>query len=103
MDTNRCHALLELDRIDEALAACDRAIAHDPKFETPRWTRVRLALKTRNAPLAIESLIGAEQAEGRTFDAGQLAKNDLYAWLVTQPEYAVWGKERGWSPTDEPE
>jgi len=98
MDANRCTVLLELGRKADALAACDRAIARDPKFETPRWTRVRLALKTEDAPLAIGSLTGTEQAEGRRLDAGELAKNKYYAWLVKQPEFAEWAAERGWSP-----
>src|SRR5436190_3952007 len=96
MDANRCSALLELGRKTDALAACDRSIARDPKFETPRWTRVRLALKTEDAPLAIESLTGVEQAQGSRLDAGRLAKNKSYVWLVKQPEFAEWGAERGW-------
>lgn len=98
MDVNRCTALLGLGRKAEALAACDRSIARDPKFETPRWTRVRLAIETADAPLAIESLTGVEQAQGRRIDAARLAKNDYYAWLVQQPEFAAWAAERGWSP-----
>jgi len=101
METNRCHALLDLGRKADALAACDRAIARDPAFETPRWTRVRLALKTQDAALAIASLSGVEQAQGSRLDAGKLAKNKSYAWLVKQPEFAAWGAQRGWTQPDE--
>jgi tetratricopeptide (TPR) repeat protein len=101
MEANRCHALLELGRTADALAACDRAIALDPAFQTPRWTRVRLALETENASLAIESLSGVEQQQGSQLDAADLAKNEAYAWLVTQPEFAPWATERGWSPPAE--
>jgi hypothetical protein len=98
MDSNRCAALLGLGRKADALAACDRAIARDGKFETPRWTRVRLALETEDAPLAIESLNGVEKAWGSRLDPGKLAANKTYAWLTKQPEFAVWAAERGWSP-----
>lgn len=98
MDSNRCAALLALGRKADALAACDRAIARDPAFETPRWTRVRLGLETRDAPLAIESLTGIEQVQGWRFDAARVAANETYAWLAQQPEFAAWAGERGWSP-----
>ncbi len=99
MDANRCHALLDLGRKADALAACDRSIARDPTFELPRWTRVRLALQTKDAPLAIQSLTGVEQARGgKKLNAGSLAKNSSYAWLAKQPEFAAWGADRGWSP-----
>jgi len=99
MDANRCHALIDLGRKTDALAACDRAIARDPTFELPRWSRVRLALKTQDAPLAIQSLTGVEQAQGgKKLNAGNLAKNSEYAWLATQPEFAEWGADRGASP-----
>ena len=94
MDANRCHALLELGRKAEALAACDRAIARDPKFETPHWTRVRIGLKTEDAPLAIESLLGVEDAQGKKLKAGWMRKNAAYAWLVTQPEFSAWAAGR---------
>ena len=101
MDANRCHVLLELGRKADALAACDRAIARDPKFDTPRWTRVRLALRTEDAPLAIESLTGVEQAQGSRLDAARLSRNKSYAWLVEQPEFAAWATVRGWSPPEQ--
>ena len=98
MDSNRCSALVGLGRKADALAACDRAIARDAKFETPRWTRVRLALETEDAPLAIESLNGVEEAWGSRLDPGKLAGNKAYAWLTKQPEFAEWAAQRGWSP-----
>lgn len=98
MDSSRCTALVALGRKVDALAACDRAIARDAKFETPRWTRVRLALETEDAPLAIESLNGVEEAWGNRFDPGKLVANKAYAWLTKQPEFAVWAAERGWPP-----
>jgi hypothetical protein len=98
MDSNRCGALVGLGRKADALAACDRAIARDAKFETPRWTRVRLALETEDAPLAIESLNGVEEAWGSRLDAAKLAANKTYAWLTKQPEFAEWAAKRGWSP-----
>lgn len=98
MDSTRCTALVGLGRKADALAACDRSIARDAKFETPRWTRVRLALETEDAPLAIESLNGVEEAWGSRLDARKLAANKTYAWLTKQPEFAEWAAERGWLP-----
>lgn len=98
MDANRCHVLLELGRKADALAACDRAIASEAKLETPRWTRVRLGLRTEDAPLTIESLTAIEQMNGKPLDPARLAANKTYAWLVKQPEFIAWGAERGWSP-----
>ena len=72
----------------------DRAIARDPKFETPHWTRVRIGLKTEDAPLAIESLLGVEDAQGKKLKAGWMRKNAAYAWLVTQPEFSAWAAGR---------
>lgn len=99
MEANRCHALHDLGRKADAVAACDRAIARNPTFETPRWTRARLALETKDAALAIESLSGVEAAQGKRLDAGRLAKNKVYAWLIQQPEWVPWATERGWTPT----
>jgi hypothetical protein len=59
---------------------------------------VRLAIKTQDVPLAIESLTGVEQAQGHRLDAGRVAENSFYAWLVKQPEFAEWAADRGWSP-----
>jgi tetratricopeptide (TPR) repeat protein len=96
MDLNRCTALLALGRKADALAACDRAIARDPAWESPRWTRVRIGLETQDAQLAIESLTGIEQTRGgKRFDVARLAANKTYAWLITQPEFTTWAAERG--------
>lgn len=98
MDSTRCALLFKLERKAEALAACDRSIALNPRFETPRWTKVTLALATKDAPLAIASLTGVEEArQGERLDAKRLAANKSYAWLVAQPEWPAWASERGWA------
>lgn len=102
MESNRCTVYQAMGRKADAIAACDRAIALDPSFDTPRWTRVRIGVETQDAELAVASLSGAEQASGTRIDAGRLGRNDFYAWLVEQPEWAPWATERGWSaPEDE--
>jgi len=97
MEANRCHVYLAQGRKDDAIAACDRAIRLDPTFDTPRWTRVRIGLETKDAALAIASLSGTEEASGSRLKAAGLARNDVYAWLIEQPEWAPWASARGWS------
>lgn len=94
MEANRCVALTEMKRKADAVAACDRAIALAPRFETPRWTRVRIGLLTEDAALALVSLTGVEVALGQPLDADELASLPYYAWLVQQPEWEPWAAER---------
>lgn len=98
MEANRCAALTELKRKTDAIAACDRAIALNTAFETPRWTRVRIGLLTEDAALAIASLTGVETAQAKRLDARQLAAMPYYAWLVKQPEWIAWAAERSGEP-----
>lgn len=100
MEVNRCHVYFAQGRKTNAMAACDRAIALDPHFETPRWTLVRIGLESQDAALAVASLRGVEEATGEQLDAGRLGRNKVYAWLVEQPEWAPWAAERGWSPLE---
>lgn len=84
---NRGIALMGLRRFDEALAACDEALALDPKYDNALWTRVTLGLEKSDAALVVESLLGVEQATGTRIDMARLSEREAYAGVRDTPEF----------------
>lgn len=87
MSTQRCAALIGMQSYQDALVACDRALAIDPTFDTALWTRVRLGLTSKDAQLVVASLERVEEATGNPIDYDKLSQREAYAWVREQEPF----------------
>jgi tetratricopeptide (TPR) repeat protein len=90
----KCSCRLASERYDDAVRACERAIAIEPDFKSAYWGMVNLGIAANRPRVALSGLTAYEQAFGVQFDPDKLAKMESYRQLARTPEYAAWAKQR---------
>jgi hypothetical protein len=90
----KCSCLLGWKRYDEAVAACQRAMAVESDFQSGYWGAVTAGIEGKNPKVALAALSAYEQAFQVSFDPDVLAKTDPYSTIAGTPEFAAWAKQR---------
>jgi len=90
----KCSCLLGWKRFDEAVAACQRAMAVEPDFKSGYWGTVSVGIESKNPKVVLAALSAYEQAFQVSFDPDALARSDPYRAIAGTPEFAAWAKQR---------
>ena len=90
----KCSCLLGWKRYDEAVAACQRAMALESDFPSGYWGTVTAGIESKNPKVALAALSAYEQAFQVSFDPEVLARTDPYRTIAATPEFAAWAKQR---------
>lgn len=90
----KCSCLLSSRRYDDAVKACQRAMAIEPDFKSAYWGSVTAGIESNNPQVALSALSAYEQTFQVQFNPDVLAKSVAYRELARTPEFAAWAKQR---------
>jgi hypothetical protein len=90
----KCSCLLGWKHYDEAVAACERAMAVESDFKSGYWGAITVGIESKNPRVTLAALSAYEQAFQVSFDPDVLARTDPYRAIAGTPEFAAWAKQR---------
>jgi hypothetical protein len=90
----KCSCLIGWKRFDDAIAACQRAMAVESDLKLGYWGTITAGFESKNPKVVLATLSAYEEAFQVSFDPDVLAGSDPYRAIAGTPEFAAWAKQR---------